>query len=57
MLFKNHVIFWFPASIDEAAAIIPNGAKRFFAKGIATFTNEPANLLNSDPKNPADWII
>ena len=57
MLFKNHVIFWFPASIAEAAAIIPNGAKRFFAKGIATFTNEPANLLNNDPKNPADWII
>ena len=29
----------------------------FFAKGIATFIDGPANLLNSDPKNPPDWII
>ena len=46
--------FWIPASIAEAAAVIPNGAKTFFAKGIATFTNKPANLLNNDPKNPPD---
>ena len=31
--------------------------KLFFAKRIATFINEPANLLNNDPKNPPDWII
>ena len=49
--------FWIPASIVEAAAIIPNGAKRFFAKGIATFIYGPANLLNNDAKNPPDWII
>ena len=49
--------FWIPASIAEAAAVIPNGAKTFFAKVIATFINWPANLLNNDPKNPPDWII
>ena len=31
--------------------------KHVFAKGIATFINGPANLLNNDPKNPPDWII
>ena len=46
-----------PASIAEAAAIIPNGVKTSFAKEIATFINEPANLLNNDPKNSPDWII
>ena len=49
--------FWIPATIAEAAAVIPNGAKIFFAKGTATFINGPANLLNKDPKNPPDWII
>ena len=49
--------FWIPASIAEAAAVIPNGAKIFFAKGTATFINGPANLLNNDPKNPPEWII
>ena len=49
--------FWIPASIAEAAAVIPNGAKTCFAKGIATFIIGQANLLNSDPKNPPDWII
>ena len=49
--------FWIPASIAEAAAVIPNGAKTFFAKAIAIFINRPANLLNNDPKNPPDWII
>ena len=49
--------FWIPASIAEAAAVIPNGAKTFFAKGIATLINGPAKLLNKDPKNPPDWII
>ena len=48
-MFQNHVFFWIPASIAEATAVIPDGAKAFFAKGIATF--------NNDPKNPPDWII
>ena len=51
------IFFWIPASIAEAAAVIPYGAKIFFAKGIATFINEPANLHNNDPKNPPNWII
>ena len=46
--------FWIAASIAKAAAVITNGAKTFFAKGIATFINRPANLLNNDPKNPPD---
>ena len=49
--------FWIPASIAEAAAVIPNGTKTFFAKVIATFINGLANLLNKDPKYPPDWII
>ena len=48
---------WIPASIAEAAAKIPNGAKIFFARGTATLVNGPANLLNNNPKNPPDWII
>ena len=43
-----------PASIAKAAAVIPHGAKTFFTKGTAIFTNGPANLLNNDPKNPPD---
>ena len=51
--FQNHVFFFgIQASIPEAAAVIPNGAKTFFAKGTAIFINGPANLLNNDPKNP-----
>ena len=42
------------ASIAETAAVIPNGAKIFFAKGTAAFINRPANSLNNDPKNPPD---
>ena len=42
------------ASIAEAAAVSPNGAKTFFAKGITTFNNGPVNLLNNDPKNLPD---
>ena len=48
------IFLWIPASIAEATAVIPNGAKTFLAKGIATFINGPTNLLNSDPKNPPD---
>ena len=43
-----------PASIAEAAAIIPNGAKIFFGKETATFINRPAILLNNDPRYPLD---
>ena len=50
-------IFLIPPSIAEAAAVIPNGAKIFFANGTATFINGPANLLNKEPKNPPDLII
>ena len=46
--------FWIPASIAEVAAVIPNRAKTFSAKGIATFINGPTDLLNNDPKNPLD---
>ena len=51
------IFFWVPASIAEAAAVVPSGAKIFFAYGTATFINGPANLLNNEPKNPLDWII
>ena len=46
--------FLIPASIAEAAAVITNGAKTFFGKGIGTFSNGPANLLNNDLKNHPD---
>ena len=49
------ISFWIPASIAEAAAVVPNGAKTFFAKGTTTFVNGPASLLNSDP-NPSPQI-
>ena len=38
--------FLIPASVAETAAVIPNGAKIFFAKGIATFINGSATLLS-----------
>ena len=31
--------------------------KHFFVKGIATFINGLANLLNNNPRNPPHWII
>ena len=48
------IFFRIPASIAEAAAVIPNRAKKNFAKGTAIFISGPANLLNNDPKNPPD---
>ena len=54
LLCQNRVFFSIPASIVGAAAAIPNGNKIFFAKGIATFVNGPANLLINHPKNPPD---
>ena len=51
---ESWIFFWIPASIAKAAAVILNGATIFFARGTATFINEPSNLLNSDPKNPVD---
>ena len=40
------------ASIADAAAVSPNGAKIFFANGTATFTNGLAILLNNERKKP-----
>ena len=40
----------------DIAAFKPNGANTFLANGIATFINEPANLLDNLPKNPPDCI-
>ena len=55
MVFPEPCIFFgIPATIVGAAVVVPNGAKTFFAKGIATFVYGPANLLNNDPKNPPD---
>ena len=48
------VFFRISVSIAEAAAVIPKGAKIFFAKGTATFINGPASLLNNDPTNSPD---
>ena len=45
------ILFRIPVSMAEEAAVISNGAKTFFAKGIGTFINGPSNLLNNDPKN------
>ena len=42
------------ASIAETAAVIPNGAKIYFANGTATFINGPTILLNNAPKNSPD---
>ena len=44
--------FSIPTSIAQAAAVIFIDAKTFFAKGVATFINGPAHLLNNDPENP-----
>ena len=54
---KPCIFFWIPKSIAEAAAVIPNGTKTYFAYGTATFINGPSNLLSNEPKNPPDWII
>ena len=48
------IFFWIPASIAEAAAVISNGAKKYFAKGTTTSINGPASLLDNDPKNLPD---
>ena len=51
------IFYLMSASIAYVAAVIPNGAKMFFAKVTATFINGPAILLNNDPENPPDRII
>ena len=50
------IYFGIPASIAEAAAVIPNGAKMIFANGTATFINRRANanLLNNEHRSPPD---
>ena len=45
--------FWILESITDPAAVIPNGAKIFFANGTAVFINGPAVLLKYQPY----WII
>ena len=55
LYFQIHIFFSeFLHRFAEAAAVIPNRAKTFFAKEIATFINAPANLLNNAPKDPPD---
>ena len=49
-------LFCILPSIANIAAVKPNGANTFLANDIATFINGPANLLNSLPKNPPDYI-
>ena len=56
MFFWCFFFFLIPASIAEAAAVIPNAAKIFWAKGTATFINGPANLFDNDPKGPPDRV-
>ena len=51
---EPRIFFWVPASIPEAAAVIPKGAKIFYANGTGTFISGPAILLNNKPKNPPD---
>ena len=48
------MFFLTPTSIAETAAVIPDGAKIFFANGTANVINGHANLLNNDPKNYPD---
>ena len=50
------IFFYISVSTAEAAAVIPNGSKIFFAKGTTTFINGPLILVNNEPKNPPDWI-
>ena len=45
-------MFWIPASFAEAAAVIPNRAKIFFAKVTAAFISGPTILFNNESKNP-----
>ena len=44
------VFFAIPASTTEAAAVISNRVKLFFANGTNTFINGPAILLNNPKK-------
>ena len=48
------IFFLIPESIAKAAAVIPKGAKIFFAKGATTFINGPVILLSNDSKNSPD---
>ena len=50
LLFQNHVF-------TEATAVIPDGAKTYFAKGTATLINGTATLLNNEPKYLPEGII
>ena len=39
------IFLWIPASIAEVAAVIPNGAKKIFSKGIATLMDQLIYLI------------
>ena len=54
---EPYFFLWIPASIYEAGAVIPDGAKTFFAKRTTTLINGTANLLNNEPKHPPEGII
>ena len=45
------ILIWILASITEGAALILNGAKTLFSKGVADFISGIASLYNNDP-NP-----
>ena len=42
---ESCIFLWIPASIAEVAAVIPNGAKTFFSKGIATLMDQLIYLI------------
>ena len=51
---EPRISFSIPASIAEAAVVLPNGVKIFFAIGTATLINGRCILLNNEPKNHLD---
>ena len=54
VVLESCIFSWIPASVAEAAAVIPNGTKICFEIATATFINAPAILLNNEPKNSPD---
>ena len=48
------IFFYIASSIANAAAVIPNRAKIFFANETATFINGTTTVLNNEPKNHPD---
>ena len=58
LLFQNHV-FSFESlyHLLKQQLLFLIELKYFFANKTATFINEPANLLNNEPKNHPGWFI